>query len=262
MLTSGRAQRVLARLARAYPPLHDSVSCHLGLKTGANSLFLNPPSTVEAHLTRRAVRGRDIVPFRATSRARLLFTHGADGGPLPTLPPGAAAYLAPHIETLRHRADFTGGSPWTLFRTRAATSPYRVVWADLARELTAVALSDPGDRDLIPLNSCYVAVAESKPVAERIAGWLNCSWIRVAARIGAVPAAGGFARFAGNTIGRLPLPHGVLRDTRLGALAVAARGGEAVQHDLDDLTAAHLGLCASDRDALRSLVVPRAADHR
>ncbi len=258
MLTGGRGRRVLAALARSYPLLGDSVRSHLGIKTGANALFLDPPAGVEPDLIRRAIRGRDIHPFRAIPGVRLLYTHDAGGRPFPTLPRGAAAHLAPHVETLRRRADFVGGPPWTLFRTRAATSSHRVVWADLARELTAAALTDPKDAGLLPLNTCYVAVAESKSEADRLAGWLNCTWIRIAARMAAVPAASGFARFAGNTIGRLPLPTGVLADPHLGALAIAGRGGKAIQHDLDDLTARHLGLSAPDQDAIRSLVAARA----
>jgi hypothetical protein len=261
ILARGRVRRVLTALGREHPQLRDSVSCHLGLKTGANAVFLNPPAGIEPRLIRYAVRGRDIAPFRATSRVRLLFTHGPDGAPLPTLPPGAAAHLTPHLDALRGRADFTGGAPWALFRTRAATSDHRVVWADLARRLAAAALTDRSDRNLIPLNTCYVAAVESKSEAERLAAWLNCSWIRIAARASAVPAAGGFARFAGTTIGSLPLPTGVLRDSQLDSIAIAARGGEHVQDELDDLAARHLGLSASDQDALRSLVASRAAPH-
>lgn len=262
LLTGGRAERILAALAREHPRLGDSISCHLGLKTGANAIFLDPPETIEPDLIRRAIRGRDIHPFRVVAGTRLLYTHGRDGRPLSALPRAAAAYLAPHAETLRARADFLGGPPWTLFRTRAATASHRVVWADLDRELSAAALTDAEDLDLVPLNTCYVALAESKAEAERVAAWLNSTWIRAAARMGAVPAAGGFARFAGNTVGRLPLPSAALRDSRLDALAVAARGGTPVQHDLDDLTAHHLALSAADQDAIRSLVVTRASHQR
>jgi hypothetical protein len=262
ILAGGRARRVVASLGREHPVLRDRVACHLGLKTGSNALFLNPPITIESHLIRHAIRGRDVAPFHAESRVRLLFTHGADGGPLPTLPSAAAAHLAPHLETLRARADFAGGVPWTLFRTRAATSRHRVVWADLSRNLAAAALTDRNDRGLIPLNTCYVAVVDSGAEAECLVSWLNCSWIRAAARLSAVPAASGFARFAGATIGALPLPPGVLRDSQLERIAIAARAGTRVQDELDDLTARHLGLSAPEQDALRSVVASRATPPR
>ena len=261
ILTGGHARRVLAALSREYPLLRDSVTCHLGLKTGANSLFLNPPETVEANLVRHAVRGRDVAPFRVRSCVRLLFTHRADGAPLERLPTGAAAHLAAHLEVLRARSDFAGGAPWTLFRARAATCDHRVIWADLARKLAAAALTARDDRDLIPLNTCYVAVLESKAEADRLASWLNCIWIRVAARARAVPAASGFARFAASTIGGLPLPHRVLGDSALDRIAIAARGGKQVQNELDDLTADLLGLSAPEQGALRSLVGSRPASH-
>jgi hypothetical protein len=261
ILMGGRAQRVAASLGREHPLLRDSVACHLGLKTGANALFLNPPAPIEAHLIRHAIRGRDVAPFHAESRVRLLFTHGADGAPLPTLPTAAAAHLAPHLETLRARADFVGGAPWALFRTRAATSRHRVIWADLSRDLAAAALTGRNDRGLVPLNTCYVAAVESSAEAERLVSWLNCSWIRAAARLSAVPAASGYARFAGTTIGALPLPPGVLRDSQLERIAIAARGGTLVQDELDDLTARHLGLSAPEQDALRSLVASRATSY-
>ncbi|HEY8258205.1 MAG TPA: N-6 DNA methylase [Gemmatimonadales bacterium] len=262
VLTGGRARSVLTGLAREHPALGDSVACHLGLKTGANALFLDPPDGIEAELLRRAVRGRDVSRFGVAARRRLLFTHGADGRPLAWLPPAAAAHVASHLEALRQRADFRDGPPWTLFRVRAATAAHRVVWADVARSLAAAALTCRGDHDLVPLNTCYVAVTETRVEAERLAGWLNSTWIGLAARLGAVPAAGGFARFAGHTIGRLPLPPSVLRDARLGQLAVAARGGASVQHELDDIAAHHLGLSASDQAALRAMVSGRAVHHR
>lgn len=262
VLAGGRARRVLAGLVREHPPLSDSVPCHLGLKTGANALFLDPPDDIEAELLRRAVRGRDVTPFRVTAPKRLLFTHDADGKPLSSLPPRAAAHVALHLEAFRRRADFRDGPPWRLFRVSAATAHHRVVWADVARSLAAAALTCRTDRDLVPLNTCYVAVTETRVEAERLAAWLNSTWVRLAAGLGAVPAAGGYARFAGNTIGRLPLPSSALRDGRLGHLAVEARGGAPVQHELDDITAHHLGLSSSDQAALRAMVAGRAAHRR
>ena len=254
VLAGGRGRRVLTALARELPRLGDHLSCHLGLKTGANAIFLDPPQSVEPDLIRLAIRGRDIRAFAPTPSARLLYTHGADGRPLRSLPAGAAAHLLPHAAALRARADFDGGPPWALFRIRAATAAHRVIWADLARELTAAALTSPSDHSAIPLNTCYVIATDSEPEADRLAAWLNCTWVRLAARVGAVPAAGGYARFGAATIASLPLPPEVLSSHRLGALALSARDGRQVQHELDDLAASYLGLSASDVDALRALV--------
>jgi hypothetical protein len=97
--------------------------------------------------------------------------------------------------------------------------------------------------------------------AERLAAWLNSTWLRAIARAGAVPAASGFHRFSAMTVGRLPLPGGVTSDPELSAIARAGRHGEPVQEALDDVTARHLGLDAADRAALGRMVV-RSAAHR
>ena len=262
ILSADGASTIASRLRREHPPVADRFACQLGVKTGANRLFLDPPATIPRQLLRWALRGRDLRAFRPRSRVRLLWTHGADGAPLGRLPPGAAAHLAPHEATLRARADFAGGPPWTLFRTRAATAPHRVVWADLARELTACALTGGRDRTRIPLNTCYVAPATSAEEAERLAAWLNASWVRALARIGAMPAAGGFHRFAALVVSRLPLPARVLADPSLSDIGIAARRGEPVQEELDDIAAAHLGLSPRDRRTLGRIAGGGAQDRR
>lgn len=241
----------LAALCEAHPRLDAVLPCHLGLKTGANRIFLDPPD-VERELMRWALRGRDLAPFVPRRRTRLLWTHGADGSPLPRLPPKAAAYLAPHLARLRSRTDYAGGPPWTLYRARPATAAHRVVWADLARELKAVSLA--GMADTVPLNSCYVAPTGSDAEADRIAAWLNSTWLRAAARAGAVPAAGGCARYTAATVGALPLPAGVLTDPGLLDITHRARQGARVQADLDDLTACHLDLDTAGRATLRRVL--------
>jgi hypothetical protein len=249
----------LAALRLDHPRLDSAVSCHLGLKTGANRVFLDPPE-IEIELLRWALRGRDLAPFRPRKRTRLLWTHGADGSPLPRLPPRAAAYLADHLPILRSRTDYVGGPPWTLFRARAAGAAHRVVWADLANGLRAASLA--GLPDTIPLNSCYVALTRSDAEADRLAAWLNSSWLRAAARIRAVPAAGGYARYTAATVGALPLPATALGDGDLSALNRLAREGGRVQSELDDIVAAHLGLGTAHRAALLGSLVGRADDRR
>ena len=248
---------LLAELRREHPLLESVASCHLGVKTGANRLFLEPPE-VEPEVLRWAIRGRDVAPFLVRRRIRLLWTHGRDGSPLPRLPPRAAAHLAPHAAVLRSRTDHVGGPPWALFRTQAATARHRVVWADLARDLRAVSLT--GRPDTIPLNSCYVAVARSDLEADRVAAWLNSSWVRAAARVGAMPAAGGCSRFTAATVGALPLPVSALADPDLTNLARLAAQGRRVQVDLDDITARHLSLSHTDRRILLAALDGRAED--
>jgi len=164
------------------------------------------------------------------------------------------------VPRLRARADDAGGPAWTLFRTAAAAAPYRVVWADLARRLTAAALADGAARDQIPLNTCYVAVAPDAATALRLAAWLNSTWARAAARLAAPPAANGFGRFTAHVVAGLPLPDAALADPALSDLALAGAMGDDVQPELDAHTARLLALTPAAADALAA--AERRADPR
>jgi hypothetical protein len=113
-----------------------------------------------------------------------------------------AERLLPHTERLRRRVDYRGGPPWQLFRTRLGIAPYRVVWADLARELAA-AVAPP---EVVPLNTVYGIAAASDEDAHALAALLNTRWCTALARLSADPARGGFRRFNAGVVGRLPLP--------------------------------------------------------
>jgi len=261
ILVGDRLHSVLETLQRDHPALGERFVCHLGLKTGANRVFLNPPEDLEPEVLRWAVRGRDVDAFRCVPRTRLLWTHDVEGRPRPGLPPRCFAYLVPHHSELRARRDYTGGPPWTVFRVGPAIARHRVVWSDLARQLVAAALTTRNDLHQIPLNSCYVATMRSVVEAERLTACLNSTWLRAAARLGAVPAASGFARFNAHTIARLPLPASAFADSALSRLAQQGRAGAQVQEELDKVVAGHLGLSHDAQNALRP-VVDGAAGHR
>lgn len=240
----------LAAARGSHPSLGERFIPQLGVKTGANVLFLDPPGDIEPGLIREALRGRDIRPFQARSRLRLFFPHGPDGSPYRRLPVGAARFVQRHEALLRARVDYQGGPLWTLFRVRAALASHRVVWPDLARGLTAVALTPVHGGRLIPLNSCYVLPVPDRPTALTLAAWLNSTWLRVLARAAADVAAGGFARFNARVISTLPLPHTVFSDPRLPLLAERGAAGEAIQEELDAVAAEHLALTADRRATL------------
>ena len=261
ILVRDRLRSVLETLQRDHPALGERFTCHLGLKTGANHVFLSPPEDLEPEVLRWAVRGRDVAAFRCVPRTRVLWTHDAEGRPRSGLPPRCTAYLAQHQPALRARRDYTGGPPWTVFRVRPAIAKHRVVWSDLARQLTAAALTTRSDLDQIPLNSCYVTVMKSVVEAERLTACLNSTWLKTVARLGAVPAASGFARFNAQTIARLPLPHSAFADSVLSRLAQEGRAGTLMQEELDEAVAGHLGLSGDAQNALRA-VVDSAARHR
>jgi hypothetical protein len=252
LTVSPDAQRIAARLAREHPALSEFVTPQLGVKTGANTAFLNPPDALLAWC-RPAIRGRDLRPFVATPSATLLWPADLRGVPWQELPPAVAAYLDPARARLQRRVDQHGGPWWQLFRTRAATAPHRVAWRDLAPELQAAVVRDS---DAVPLNSCYVAAVLSAAVADSLAAWLNAAPIRALARMRAEPAAGGCARFAARAVGAVPLPREVLGHTALVSLARAADDGD-IQSALDQCVSDLLGLSDRDRAVLDGLAPHR-----
>jgi hypothetical protein len=254
ILAADPLRRALSELRADHPRFGDRLMAPLGVKTGANRIFVEPPAELEAELIRRAIRGRDVRAFHCRGSIGLLWTHDGSGEPLRALPPRAAAYLRPYLGELRSRRDYRSGPPWTLFRVAPSLARHRVVWADLARQLTAAALTTRRDRKQIPLNSCYVAPVRRRLTAESLSAWLNSTWIRAAARIGAVPAASGFARFSAQTVARLPLPDSVLGDPELSRLARAGRAGLPVQDEVDAAAAKCLGLSPAAQNALRDFV--------
>jgi hypothetical protein len=250
----------LDALRAAHPVLGTRLRCRLGVKTGANEVFLDPPHDVEPELVRRAVRGRDVLAFRCRPGPRLLWPCDAAGAPLPALPPHAARHLDAARGRLERRTDFDGGPPWALFRTVGVDAPHRLVWPDLGRALQAAALTGDAAAAWVPLNTCYVAPVASAAEAHALAAWLNSGCIRLAARLGAVPAAAGYRRFTAATVSGLPLPAAVPRDADLAALGRAGARGRPVQDDLDALALQLLDLPARPRRILETLARGDAHD--
>ena len=240
-----------ASIARELSLRFDSIAgrhtIHLGVKTGANAVFLNPPKEIESSVVRIAFRGRDLRSFLVVHTISLLWPYTDEGQLLTRLPEKARAHIRAHAMRLAARADQDDGPPWTLFRTAGAVPGPRVVWADLARRLTCVSLD--GDDRRIPLNSCYVIKTRAEE-ASALTAWLNSSWMRGLARLRADPASNGFARFNARTVGSLPLPLSVCTDAALAAFARRAAKANYSQAELDELTAPHLDL---SEDALRTL---------
>lgn len=231
------ADRTMRRLRQSYPMVHDRWTPQLGVKTGADDLFLIEE---ERPGTRPAIRGRDIAAWHCHPRHHVLWTHGADGQPLARLPHEFSARLSKHEERLRLRADYRGGPPWQLFRTALGFAAHRVVWPDLARRLAAV-VPPP---DVVPLNTVYGIATREAAEAAALAALFNSSWLTALARLVADPARGGFRRFNARVIGGLPVP---VRDSSVWAELV--RYGERCQ-PADDLVADVFELDGADRRAL------------
>ena len=231
------ARQLLQRLRNRFPIVSDRWTPQLGVKTGADDLFLVDAA---APGTRPAVRGRDVGAWRCQPRRHVLWTHGPDGSPLASLPGEAAQRLATHEERLRLRSDYRGGPPWQLFRTALGCSRHRVVWADLGRRLGAV-VPPP---EVVPLNTVYGIATRTAADAAALAALFNSRWHSALARLVADPARGGFRRFNARVVGGLPVPHD--GSTIWTALARLGERSEPA----DELVAEILELDDGDRRAL------------
>jgi len=254
-------------LGRVAPP-------RLGVKTGADALFVGALEgndghlarlrldggvwEIEASLLRPAVQGRDVKPFRVATSRFVVWAY-RDGAPMPELPPAAAAYFAAHSAPLRRRADHVSGAPWMLFRTKAAQPGWRIVWPDISRRPSAAVLeATTTAAHAVPLNTCYVARAPDRMTALAVAAVFNSTWAHAAALALADEARGGYRRINARVTGRLPVPAHAARAS-LAELAAAAHGNRHVDQDqLDQAVAEALGLSSVHCDLLRQLV----AHHR
>jgi len=231
------ADRIRRKLLAAFPTVGDRWTPRLGVKTGADDLFVLER---ECPGTRPAIRGRDIVAFQCRPRRYVLWTHGADGLPLARLPNDLTEKLARHEARLRRRADYRTGPPWQLFRTALGFAVHRVVWPDLARRLTA-AVPVP---ELVPLNTVYGIATRDVIDAAALAALFNTRWLTALARLVADPARGGFRRFNARVVAGLPIPP-----LESPAWAELARRGAAAE-PADDLVADAFNLDDADRRAL------------
>jgi N-6 DNA Methylase len=193
------ATEIARRLRAAFPTVGDRWSPKLGVKTGADDVFLVAEASAG---TRPAVRGRDLTAWRATPRAHLLWTHAPDGRPLARLPDDLARALDPHVERLTRRSDYRAGPAWQLFRTALADAPCRVLWPDLARRLAAVV----PDESVVPLNTVYGIATRTLEDAYALAALFNSRWLTAVARLFADPARGGYRRFNARVVRDLPVP--------------------------------------------------------
>ena len=233
------AVRVARHLRAAFPVVGDRWTPQLGVKTGADDVFVVPHPDLG---TRPAARGRDLAPWRFTQRAHVLWTHAPDGRPLERLPPELARALGPHLDRLRRRSDYRAGAPWQLFRTGLAHALHRVLWPDLARRLAAV-VPDP---EVVPLNTVYGIATRTADDAHALAALFNSRWLTALARLRADPARGGFRRFNAQVVRELPVPADAATWH-----ALAARGRARETDDAALADAYHLD--ARDRRALAAL---------
>jgi hypothetical protein len=273
VLLGGAERAALDALRSAGPPLRTVAPPMLGVKTGADDVlvgtivdrgaerwtlrFGTADAELERGVLRPALRGRDLGPWRATPACAVLWPYGSGGAVRTELPPAAARWIDAHRTRLTRRADYRTGPLWTLFRVRAGLAPHRVVWADLARTASAVALTHAAP-DAVPINTCYVSAAPDDETALAIAATLNSVWVRVLVHAVADEARGGYRRFNARALGRAPVPVPGAGRRRLAALSRSAHTTHDIDpRDIDAAVADALGLSGDVRATLRALADDR-----
>ncbi|HUR91293.1 MAG TPA: DNA methyltransferase, partial [Gemmatimonadaceae bacterium] len=197
----------------------------LGVKSGCNEAFVitrmgdgvdslsrirsgDIAGEVETAMLRPAIRGEHIAAWLASrSTSHVVWTHGLDGNPLPSLPPRAKRWLHQYRARLEARADARATERWwSLFRTDGAASDRpRVIWADVGKRPRAAVL--PAGDNAVPLNSCYVLKCRDDREALTLAAILNSDLAAAWLELLAEPARGGYHRYLGWTMAMLPLPR-------------------------------------------------------
>ncbi|HEV8411574.1 MAG TPA: N-6 DNA methylase, partial [Gemmatimonadaceae bacterium] len=247
------ARAAFDRLASAGTPLARTPLGRpiLGVKSGCNDAFIVSPAAgwrdarndfwpvksgdregrVERRMLRPLLRGESVRAWQATpDDSAVLWTHDTADAPMKQLPAGAQNWLAPWRRQLESRADAQRAPRWwSLFRTDAARSHLpRVVWSDIGKTPRALVLL-PGDAT-VPINSCYVARTPSLDDAHALAALLNspvtAAWLAVIAE----PARGGYHRYLGWTLARLPIPN----EWRRAVAILAPLAREAIDGDIPD----------------------------
>ena len=237
------------------------VRARLGLKTGANRLFLcanwkdrgsdlielsmadGSVITVPSERAPIVLRGRDIgaskLPATGPCHRVLLPYDRVSLQPARELPDDLRTYFEEHRDSLLARSDSGAGPLWQVFRTHCLAPAHRVVWRDIATRLEA-AFIPPGASPL-PLNTCYYFDVADEYEGHLLSGLLNSAPIRDYAAAIAEPAMGGHHRFMAWVIESLPYPHklrpGSRRADQLVALSRRGHeeGADIVQDDVDRL---------------------------
>jgi hypothetical protein len=241
------ARRVLERLGEMGTTLaHAGLGTPtLGVKCGCNEAFLAraagllPNETVvatsrgnvriDSALLRPVLRGESVRRWQVPQGGEwIVWTHGADGRPLPSLPPATARWMQRWRRPLMARSDAQRGACWwSLFRVEGArTDRPRLVWADLSRGPRACVL--PAGSPVVPLNSCYVLSCRDDVDAAALATLLNSPLMGCWLGAIAEPARGGFRRYMAWTVAQMPVPRDWARArTILAPLGARAVSGSA-----------------------------------
>ncbi|MFT6396517.1 MAG: hypothetical protein ACJAYU_001260, partial [Bradymonadia bacterium] len=248
---SMEAYRVLSCSA---PALKEQFVIRLGIKTGANSVFVDPPDGIGPVV--RAVRGADIEPMRVAPSSTLLFAHGRESGLChASIAAGTAEYLEEHRARLERRADAKDSDPlWKVHRVYPESLGHRVVWRDIGQRLDAVYVPPVWEGGPAVLNSAYVVGVASSRQGIRLAAWLCSTPVRFTAAVSAERALGGYRRFMARNVGRVPVPDSVVHGSpeldEVARLLHSDPADSRAWRRLHAFACSVLGLDMSQRDAI------------
>ncbi len=257
----------LRAFLRAGTPLGQVSPAILGVKTGANSIFIGilksrTRDSVTLHLddgehtfasdeVRPVIMGRDVSRFRLTPKKLIVWTHAKDGRPLPKLSPRATVYFRARHRRLAKRADYIGGPMWTVYRTSATTRSDCVIWSDIVRKPAAAVLSETQYPNAIPLNSCYVACAPNNETAFVLTAVMNSTWTTALLTLCGDEARGGYRRMNARVANDVPIPPVNQTWPTLVTMSRSAHHDKNFnQTELDEAVADCFGLSESTRRAL------------
>ena len=271
ILRPDRDLRALGDFLESAPPLSATTRSALGVKTGADGVFVGTPIQRRGKLTlvqfatsevwtegsvlRPVVRGRDVRQFGLSTVKVLLWACDGTGVPLEQIPELAHAYIAANASALRARADYNSGPLWTLFRTRSACAAHRVVWPDLARHPRAVYLEAASSQPVLPLNTCYCAAVPSAQDAHVVTAVLNSTWVIPYVRSASDEARGGYRRLNARVMDRIPIPADAARRTSAISLSKRAHAQHVEQNELDEVVAEALDISAATQARLRTMAL-------
>jgi hypothetical protein len=269
VLLASKARKALEEFRSSGKPLGQSSPPMLGVKTGADSIFVGRivgtsadlaivalqgrEVLLEPTLLRPVLRGRDVRRFSTKSSGVILWCHGDDGTPFSSLPSNAASYFGRCAREARNRSDYRSGPVWTLFRTRCTAVQHRIVWSDIVQRPRAVVLEETAEPLAIPLNTCYVASAPNREAALAATAVFNSTWAAAFFVSSADEARGGYRRINGRVARLLPVPKPGPRRAALAQLSKRVHENEGDDNeDVDAAVAYALDLSTRTQDILRS----------
>ncbi len=271
ILLASRSRDALEEFRLAGKPLGEISPPMLGVKTGADRLYLgriveesnslaevafkDRQVALEQTLLRPVLRGRDVRRFCSQPSGVIIWCYDGDGAPLRSLPVNASNYFEQCARAAQMRSDYRGGPVWAVFRTRCALEDHRVVWPDIVQRPRAVVLEETRTPSAIPLNTCYVAAAPDRETALVVAAVLNSLWAAAFFTANADEARGGYRRINARVAQLLPVPQPGSSHAQLAELSKRVHENEGFkEEDLDSAVADALGLSKQTQDVLRSLV--------